>query len=226
MTPTASQLQTLDWKKGDGLLPAIVQDARSGQVLMLGFVNQEALQKTLESRRVTFFSRTKNRLWTKGETSKHFLNVVDVAADCDNDSILITANPDGPTCHNGTQSCFGDEIGSQARDVAFLAKLDDVIAERVRKRPEGSYTAKLWTEGVTRMAQKVGEEGVEVALAAATGDNKGLIGEAADLLFHLALLLKSRDLSLAQVIAELEQRHAAKKQRLSSSDSPPNGGLL
>lgn len=208
---TAQQVQALDWQKGGGLLPAIVQDVRSGRVLMLGFVNRDALQKTLESRRVTFFSRTKNRLWTKGETSNHFLNVVDVAADCDNDSILITADPEGPTCHNGTQSCFGDDIGAQAAEVAFLAKLEAVIADRIQRRPEGSYTAKLWADGVTRMAQKVGEEGVEVALAAVTQDNDRLVGEAADLLFHLALLLKSRDLSLARVVEELERRHAAKK---------------
>jgi len=209
MTPT--QVAQLDWRKGDGLLPAIVQDATTGQVLMLGFVNAEALKKTLETRRVTFFSRTKNRLWTKGETSNHFLNVVSVAADCDNDSILITAKPDGPTCHNGTQSCFGDSTGSSAADVAFLAKLESVIEQRVQDRPDGSYTAKLWSQGVRRMAQKVGEEGVEVALAAATDDNKGLVGEAADLLFHLTLLLKSRGLSLRDAIHELERRHEAKK---------------
>jgi phosphoribosyl-ATP pyrophosphohydrolase/phosphoribosyl-AMP cyclohydrolase len=201
----------LDWQKGNGLLPAIVQDARTGQVLMLGFVNEEALRKTIETRRVTFFSRTKNRLWTKGETSNHFLNVVDVASDCDNDSILITALPDGPTCHNGTQSCFGDSIKTEAARVAFLAQLENVIAQRVEQRPDGSYTAKLWADGVKRMAQKVGEEGVEVALAAATNDDKGLIGESADLLFHLTLLLKSRGLSLGDAVAELERRHEAKR---------------
>ena len=178
---------------------------------MLGFVNREALDKTLATRRVTFFSRTKNRLWTKGETSHRFLNVVDIAVDCDDDSILITAIPDGPTCHTGTQSCFGDSIAADAKNVAFLAKLEAVIAQRIEQRPEGSYTAKLWADGVTRMAQKVGEEGVEVALAAATQDDTRLIGESADLLFHLALLLKSRGLSLGAAVAELEQRHAAKK---------------
>ena len=209
MTP--SQVAQLDWRKGDGLLPAIVQDASTGQVLMLGFVNEAALQKTLETRRVTFFSRTKNRLWTKGETSNHFLNVVSVATDCDNDSLLITALPDGPTCHNGTQSCFGDSIKTAVADIAFLAKLESVIEQRVQDRPDGSYTAKLWSQGVRRMAQKVGEEGVEVALAAATDDNKGLIGESADLLFHLTLLLKSRGLSLRDAVTELERRHEAKK---------------
>jgi phosphoribosyl-AMP cyclohydrolase / phosphoribosyl-ATP pyrophosphohydrolase len=208
MTPL--QIEELDWQKGAGLLPAIVQDSSSGQVLMLGFVNRESLLKTMETRRVTFFSRTKDRLWTKGETSNHFLNVVDIAADCDNDSILITAIPDGPTCHNGTQSCFGDSIKADAADIAFLARLEAVIAQRVEQRPEGSYTAKLWADGVTRMAQKVGEEGVEVALAAATLDNDRLVGEAADLLFHLTLLLKNRGLSLASAVRELESRHRSR----------------
>lgn len=201
------QLSSLDWRKGDGLLPAIVQDSRTGQVLMLGFMNEESLSKTLQSKRVTFFSRTKNRLWTKGETSNNFLNVVAIAADCDNDSILITATPDGPTCHNGTQSCFGDEIQTDAASVAFLAKLEAVIAQRIEQRPEGSYTAKLWADGVTRMAQKVGEEGVEVALAAVTQSDERLVGEAADLIFHLALLLKNRGLSLGAIVAELAHRH-------------------
>jgi len=205
------RLETLDWEKGDGLLPAVVQDARTGQVLMVAFVNREALQRTLDTRKVTFFSRTKNRLWTKGETSKHFLNLVDVAVDCDSDSILLTAVPDGPTCHNGTQSCFGDDIKADGANVAFLTKLEAVIAQRIAQRPEGSYTAKLWADGVTRMAQKVGEEGVEVALAAVTQDDDRLVGESADLLFHLALLLKSRGLSLGSAVQELEHRHAAKR---------------
>jgi phosphoribosyl-ATP pyrophosphohydrolase/phosphoribosyl-AMP cyclohydrolase len=208
---TMETFATLDWDKGGGLLPAVVQHALTGQVLMVAFMNEAALATTLQSRRVTFFSRTKNRLWTKGETSNHFLNVVDVAIDCDKDSILVTALPDGPTCHTGTQSCFGDEIRVDAARIAFLEKLESVIAQRIEQRPEGSYTAKLWSDGVTRMAQKVGEEGVEVALAAATQDDERLTGESADLLFHLALLLKSRGLSLADVVAELERRHAAKK---------------
>ena len=207
---TTEHLQKLDWEKGDGLLPAIVQHAQTGQVLMVAFMNEAALATTLHSRRVTFFSRTKNRLWTKGETSNHFLNLVDLAADCDDDAILITALPDGPTCHTGTASCFGDEIRPKALSVAFLARLEEVIAQRIERRPEGSYTAKLWSDGVTRMAQKVGEEGVEVALAAVTQDDDRLIGESADLLFHLTLLLKSRNVSLAEVVGELEKRHAAK----------------
>jgi phosphoribosyl-ATP pyrophosphohydrolase/phosphoribosyl-AMP cyclohydrolase len=204
-----AHIRTLDWKKGDGLLPAIVQDAGTGQVLMLGFMNAAALQTTLESGRVTFFSRTRNRLWTKGETSGHFLNVVAVAEDCDKDSLLITARPDGPTCHNGTNSCFGDDIRTEAANLSFLARLESVLAQRVADRPEGSYTARLWAEGITRIAQKVGEEGVEVALAAFTLAVERLVSESADLIFHLALLLKHRGLSLGTVVAELAQRHRA-----------------
>lgn len=202
-------VKKLDWAKGDGLLPAIVQDARTGAVLMLGYMNVESLRVTLTKQKVTFFSRSKHRLWTKGETSNNFLNVVSVQADCDQDSLLITALPDGPTCHTGTASCFGD-VTTDSQRVAFLAKLEDVIAQRVRDRPEGSYTARIWADGPNRMAQKVGEEGVEVALAAVTQPDDRLIGESADLLFHLALLLKSRNLSLADAVQELERRHQAR----------------
>jgi phosphoribosyl-AMP cyclohydrolase / phosphoribosyl-ATP pyrophosphohydrolase len=205
------QIESFDWSKGDGLLPAVVQDASNGKVLMLGYMNREALRKTLGEKRVTFYSRSKQRLWTKGETSSNFLNLVDAAIDCDNDTILITARPDGPTCHNGTDSCFGDAIGTTATRLAFLSRLESVIEQRVSERPEGSYTARLWADGPTRMAQKVGEEGVEVALAAVTQSDDKLVGEAADLLFHLTLLLKSRQLSLGHVVAELERRHAARK---------------
>jgi phosphoribosyl-ATP pyrophosphohydrolase/phosphoribosyl-AMP cyclohydrolase len=203
------QINALDWQKGDGLLPAVIQDAHTSAVLMLGYMNREALNATLRSKQVTFFSRTKNRLWTKGETSGHFLNVVSVQADCDNDSLLITAHPQGPTCHTGATSCFG-QVGTEAQSVSFLTKLEAVIAQRISERPDGSYTARIWSEGLTRIAQKVGEEGVEVALAAVTQADDRLIGESADLLFHLALLLKSRNLSLADAVKELEQRHAAK----------------
>lgn len=203
------EVSKLDWAKGDGLLPAIVQDARTGAVLMLGYMNEESLRVTLTSQRVTFFSRSKNRLWTKGETSSNFLNVVSVHGDCDRDSLLVTAIPDGPTCHTGTASCFGD-VATDSQRIAFLGKLEDVIAQRVRDRPEGSYTARIWADGPNRMAQKVGEEGVEVALAAVTQPDDRLIGESADLLFHLALLLKSRNLSLADAVQELEHRHKAR----------------
>lgn len=205
------QVAALDWDKNDGLLPAIVQDARNGKVLMLGYMNREALRSTLAGKRVTFFSRSKNRLWTKGETSGNALHVVDVLADCDQDTLLVLANPDGPTCHVGTQSCFGDEIAAEATALSFLVQLEAVIAQRISDRPEGSYTARLWSEGLTRIAQKVGEEGVEVALAAATQDDERLVGESADLLYHLALLLKSRNLSLSSVVRELQQRHREKK---------------
>jgi phosphoribosyl-AMP cyclohydrolase / phosphoribosyl-ATP pyrophosphohydrolase len=204
------EINSLDWPKSDGLLPAIVQDARSATVLMLGYMNREALRQTLAEQKVTFFSRSKQRLWTKGETSGNFLHVVSVQADCDNDTLLITALPDGPTCHTGTDSCFG-EVETDARSVSFLTKLEDVIAQRVRERPDGSYTARIWAEGPNRIAQKVGEEGVEVALAAVTQPDDRLIGESADLLFHLTLLLKSRNLSLRDAVAELERRHTQKK---------------
>jgi len=209
MTP--SQIAALDWNKGDGLLPAVVQDAHTGKVLMVGYMNAAALRTTLEQKRVTFFSRSKNRLWTKGETSGHYLHLVSVTADCDNDSLLVTANPVGPTCHTGSESCFGDSVTTDAAGLAFLSQLESVIAQRIAEKPEGSYTARIWAEGPTRIAQKVGEEGVEVALAAVTQADDRLISESADLLFHLALLLKSRNLSLTAAVRELEQRHAAKK---------------
>ncbi|MGH8189313.1 MAG: bifunctional phosphoribosyl-AMP cyclohydrolase/phosphoribosyl-ATP diphosphatase HisIE [Steroidobacteraceae bacterium] len=201
------QISDLDWSKGDGLLPAVVQNARTGQVLMLGYMNREALRATLAEQRVTFFSRSRKRIWTKGEVSGNALHVVDVLADCDQDTLLVLANPDGPTCHNGTRSCFGDVVESEATRLAFLAQLEAVIAQRMSERPEGSYTARLWAEGPTRIAQKVGEEGVEVALAAVTQADERLVSEAADLLYHLALLLKTRNLSLATVVRELQQRH-------------------
>ena len=204
------EVAALDWSKNDGLIPAIVQDARSGQVLMFAYMNREALRMTLADKRVTFFSRSRNRLWTKGETSGHWLNVIDVVADCDDDSLLVLATPQGPTCHLGTQSCFGDEVETDAAELSFLMRLEATIAQRISDRPEGSYTARLWSEGPTRIAQKVGEEGVEVALAAVTQEDERLIGESADLLYHLALLLKSRNLSLTTVVRELEQRHRAK----------------
>jgi phosphoribosyl-AMP cyclohydrolase / phosphoribosyl-ATP pyrophosphohydrolase len=201
------QVTALDWDKNDGLLPAIVQDARSGQVLMLAYMNREALRITLAEKRATFYSRSRQQLWTKGESSGHWLHVVDVEADCDQDTLLVLANPEGPTCHTGTRSCFGDEVASDAAGLSFLMRLESVIAQRISDRPEGSYTARLWSEGPTRIAQKVGEEGVEVALAAVTQEDERLVGESADLLYHLALLLKSRNLSLTTVVRELEQRH-------------------
>ncbi|HKS56405.1 MAG TPA: bifunctional phosphoribosyl-AMP cyclohydrolase/phosphoribosyl-ATP diphosphatase HisIE [Steroidobacteraceae bacterium] len=204
------EVAALDWSKHEGLMPAVVQDARSGQVLMCAYMNREALRMTLAEKRVTFFSRSRSCLWTKGETSGHWLNVIDVVTDCDQDTVLVLANPEGPTCHLGTQSCFGDELATDAAELSFLMRLEATIAQRISARPEGSYTARLWSEGPTRIAQKVGEEGVEVALAAVTQDDERLVGESADLLYHLALLLKSRNLSLTSVVRELEQRHKAK----------------
>jgi phosphoribosyl-AMP cyclohydrolase / phosphoribosyl-ATP pyrophosphohydrolase len=204
------EVAALDWGKNDGLMPAIVQDARSGQVLMFAYMNREALRLTLADRRVTFFSRSRNRLWTKGERSGHWLHLVDVVTDCDRDSLLVLATPEGPTCHLGTQSCFGDELETDAAELSFLVRLEATIAQRISARPEGSYTARLWSEGPTRIAQKVGEEGVEVALAAVTQEDERLVAESADLLYHLALLLKSRNLSLTTVVRELQQRHRAR----------------
>jgi phosphoribosyl-ATP pyrophosphohydrolase/phosphoribosyl-AMP cyclohydrolase len=208
---TKELLSQLDWSKGDGLLPVVVQHVRTGQVLMMAFMNPAALEATQALGRVTFYSRSKQRLWTKGEASGNFLRFIDAAADCDNDAILILAEPVGPTCHTGTNSCFGDDTTTVAQRLAFLGELENVIAQRILEKPEGSYTARIWEQGPTRMAQKVGEEGVEVALAAVTQDDGRLIGESADLLYHLTLLLKSRNLSLAKVVAELEQRHQAKR---------------
>jgi len=198
----------IDWKKTDGLVPAIVQDARTQQVLMLGYMNAAALKKTLSSKKVTFFSRSKQRLWTKGESSGHFLKLVSLAVDCDNDTLLIQANAAGPTCHRGTVSCFGD---GGATGVGFLAQLDQVVADRIKSGDKSSYTVRLVQEGVARVAQKVGEEGVETALAAMQKNSKPFTGEAADLLYHLIVLLRAKKLSLADAIAVLEKRHAAKK---------------
>jgi len=195
----------LDWAKGDGLVPAIVQHWRSGAALMLGYMNAEALAQTQQTGKVTFYSRSKQRLWVKGETSGHFLLLKSLRADCDNDTILVQAEPIGPTCHKGTQSCFGD--GSEP-PVAFLAELDALVAQRECERPMGSYTTKLFEGGVRRIAQKVGEEGVETALAAVAQDEAALLGESADLIFHLLVLLRARGLDLSSVIAELRQRHA------------------
>jgi phosphoribosyl-AMP cyclohydrolase / phosphoribosyl-ATP pyrophosphohydrolase len=199
---------TLDWEKMQGLVPAIVQDAGSGAVLMMGYMNREALAATQTTGRVTFWSRSKDRLWTKGETSGHYLEVCGISADCDQDSLLILANPKGPACHLGTATCWGkDAPQSLAQGLAFLGALEQIVAQRIATRPEGSYTAKLLDAGMIRIAQKVGEEGLELALAAVAQSDPEVIGEAADLLFHTLLLLKAKGLSLAQVVAELHSRH-------------------
>jgi phosphoribosyl-ATP pyrophosphohydrolase/phosphoribosyl-AMP cyclohydrolase len=199
-----------DWDKGGGLLPAIVQNAASGAVLMLGYMNHAALAATRASGRVTFWSRSKGRLWTKGETSGHYLAVKEIAVDCDRDSLLILAHPAGPACHRGTPTCWGEQPPlAAAQRVAFLGELEQIITERIAARPPGSYTAKLLGEGTRRIAQKVGEEGLELALAAVAQSGPEIIGEAADLMYHMMLLLKVKNLSLAEVVAELEARHAA-----------------
>ena len=201
---TTTQITAINWEKVDNLLPVIVQDSFNGQVLMLGYMNQEALDTTLASMKVTFFSRTKNRLWTKGETSGDFLHVKDMAIDCDKDTLLVMAQPAGPTCHLGTQSCFADSKGF---DLDFISQLNQVIDARYIDRDESSYTASLFNRGVKRMAQKVGEEGVEVALAAATDDRDELINESSDLLYHLLVLLRGKEVLLTEIMDNLRSRH-------------------
>ena len=198
------KIPKIDWKKNAGLVPAIVQDAATLQVLMLGYMNAAALRQTLRTKKVTFFSRSKQRLWVKGETSKNFLHLVSVTVDCDNDTLLVMAQADGPTCHRGTPSCFGD---GGARGAGFLAHLDQVVASRLKSGDKKSYTVRLAREGVARVAQKVGEEGVETALAALSAGRVAFTGEAADLLYHLIVLLRVKKLSLADAIAVLEKRH-------------------
>jgi phosphoribosyl-ATP pyrophosphohydrolase/phosphoribosyl-AMP cyclohydrolase len=198
----------LDWDKSSGLLPAIVQDARSGAVLMLGYMNREALAATQALGQVTFWSRSKQRLWTKGESSGHFLLVKHIAADCDGDTLLILADPQGPACHLQTATCWGNNAApSLAEGTAFFAELDAILDARLAQRPAGSYTVKLFDQGLARMAQKVGEEGVELALAAVTQPDGEIVDEAADLFYHVTLLLKAKGLSLSRVAAELKARH-------------------
>jgi len=200
-------IASVDFEKGGGLVPAIVQDADNGAVLMMAYMNREALEQTLARGRAVFFSRGKQRLWEKGETTGHTLDVVDLALDCDRDTLLVTAHPRGPACHNGTLTCFGDEPRSGASRVAFLAKLEDVIAQRASEKPEASYTARLLDKGVTRVAQKVGEEGVELALAGAAQGEDKVVEEAADLLFHMLVLLRARGVAFEKVVRTLEGRH-------------------
>ncbi|WP_461538529.1 bifunctional phosphoribosyl-AMP cyclohydrolase/phosphoribosyl-ATP diphosphatase HisIE [Spongorhabdus nitratireducens] len=197
---------TLNWDKVDGMIPAVIQDHLSGKVLMLGYMNQEALKHTLESGQVTFFSRSKQRLWTKGESSGHFLSLQSIQVDCDGDTLLVGASPEGPTCHLGTETCWA---GSDEPAVSFLADLQRVIAGRKGADPESSYTAQLFHRGTKRIAQKVGEEGVEVALAATVNDNEELLNESADLLYHLLVLLQNQGLGLEDAIAVLRQRHGS-----------------
>lgn len=206
-------IDDIDWEKGAGLVPAVVQDAFDGRALMVGYMNRDALAATLRSGRVTFWSRSREALWTKGETSGNTLSLVDAHADCDRDCILVHARPAGPSCHRGTDTCFddgrldGEAAERVAPNLGFLAALDRLIAERERDRPEGSYTARLFEDGVQRIAQKVGEEGVETALAAAAGSRGELLDESADLLYHLLVLLRSREASLEDLVTRLASRH-------------------
>jgi len=200
-------IETLEWQKMDSLLPVIVQDAFDGRVLMQAYMNREALEHTLENGRVTFWSRSRQQLWTKGETSGNTLKLVEAHADCDNDCLLIMAVPAGPTCHRNTDTCFDGDTNTLPQ-LAFLAGLERLIARRDIDRPEGSYTTRLFEAGIKRMSQKVGEEGVETALAATSGDIEELVNESADLLYHLLVLLRASGLTLSDVTAVLQARHS------------------
>jgi phosphoribosyl-AMP cyclohydrolase / phosphoribosyl-ATP pyrophosphohydrolase len=215
---TVADLASLDFDKSAGLLPAIIQHAHSGAVLMLGYMNREALRETLTRGRVVFFSRSRQRLWEKGETSGQTLSLIDVRTDCDRDTLLVSALPAGAVCHLGTLTCFGENSPAGSGSPAFLATLQQVIARRIADRPQGSYTARLYAEGPRRIAQKVGEEGLEVALAGAADTDEQLLSESADLLYHLLLLLQSRGLRLEQVVAQLQARHAHRHGLAASED--------
>ena len=199
-------IDDLAWEKMNGLIPAIVQDAFDGRMLMQGYMNRDALTITLESGQVTFWSRSREQLWTKGETSGHILDLVDIHPDCDADCLLIRARQEGPTCHLGLDTCFDTE-DKVIPELAFLSELERVIAERDEERPEGSYTSSLLEAGVKRIAQKVGEEGVETALAAAAGGDEEVLNESADLIYHLLVLLRSRQLELGSLVEVLKIRH-------------------
>jgi phosphoribosyl-ATP pyrophosphohydrolase/phosphoribosyl-AMP cyclohydrolase len=210
VTSDPTDLSRLDFSTGTGLLPAIIQHADTGAVLMLGYMNAEALAATQARGRVVFYSRSRQRLWEKGETSGHSLNVQAIRIDCDADTVLITARPRGPTCHEGTTTCFGDAALTGATRLGFLAQLTTIIEQRSHESADRSYTAKLFAGGLARMAQKVGEEGVEVALAAVAQADDKLVSESADLLFHLMVLLQAKNLQLDVVVKELAVRHAAR----------------
>lgn len=211
MSISAQNIDELDFEKGAGLLPAIIQHADTGAVLMLGYMSRESLEASLARGRVVFYSRNKDRLWEKGETSGHALQVVTIKADCDRDTLLITARPLGPTCHLGTASCFGDTAPADGTSLEFLSELEAIIADRMTVRPDDSYTAGLIASGTGRIAQKVGEEALEVALAAVGGQDDEVLAEAADLLYHLLVLLKARGLDLQQVVEALRARHSARE---------------
>ena len=195
----------VDFKKMGGLVPAIVQDADTKTVLMLGYMNEEALQKTIETKKVTFWSRSRNTLWTKGETSGNFLNLVDIKIDCDQDTLLVKAIPDGPTCHKGTDTCWAET--NEKNPLLFFSFLQDFIEKRKEEMPEGSYTTKLFNSGVNKMAQKVGEEALETVIEACNGTNDKLVYEGADMLYHLLVLLTEKGLRIEDLAKELMKRH-------------------
>lgn len=196
---------TIDFSKGEGLIPVIIQDEQTLEVLMLGYMNHDAYQKTVSENRVTFFSRSKSRLWTKGEESGHFLKVKSMKIDCDNDTLLIMAEPEGPTCHTGSRSCFSTEYNQN-----FIFRLEQIIGERYDNPSEDSYINKLRKKGLNKIAQKVGEEGVETVIAALSETENDLINEASDLIFHLLVLLKEKNVSLQTISQNLEQRHVTR----------------
>jgi len=198
----------IDFEKGDGLVPAIVQDWQTGKVLMLGYMDREALDLTERENRVTFYSRTKQRLWTKGETSGNFLNVKEILSDCDNDTLLIKAEPVGPVCHTGADTCFNESNKPEA--VAFINELRAVIKDRKNNPSDKSYTASLFAKGINKIAQKVGEEAVEIVIEAKDNNNDLFKGEAADLLFHYLVLLEAKGIELDEIVAVLKERHKPK----------------
>ncbi len=195
----------INFSKSDGLVPVIIQDAHTKNVLMLGYMNKEAYERTVESGLVTFWSRSRQCLWTKGETSGNLLHVVDIKVDCDEDTLLIQATPDGPTCHKGTGTCWGEE--NKPNPLLFLSELSDFIEKRHREMPEGSYTTSLFRDGLNRMAQKVGEEALELVIEATNGTNDRLLYEGSDMLYHLIVLLTSKGLRIEDMAAELMERH-------------------
>ncbi|WP_372754927.1 bifunctional phosphoribosyl-AMP cyclohydrolase/phosphoribosyl-ATP diphosphatase HisIE [Labilibaculum sp.] len=196
----------IDFEKGEGLVPAIIQDVQTQKVLMLGYMNEESYEKTIETGKVTFFSRSKNRLWTKGEESGNFLNLKDLSLDCDNDTLLVKVNPVGPVCHKGTDTCWAEE--NQASSIDFLLQLQQVIAERKKNLSEKSYTASLFQKGINKVAQKVGEEAVELVIEAKDDNKELFMGEAADLMFHYLVLLAAKDYKLEEVVDVLVNRHS------------------
>ena len=198
-------MMKIDFDKCGGLVPAIIQDATTKVVLMLGYMNEEALQKTQETGLVTFFSRSRQCLWTKGETSGNYLHLVDIKVDCDNDTLLIQAKPDDPTCHKGTDTCWGEE--NRPNPLLFLSELSDFIEKRHEEMPEGSYTTSLFKDGLNRMAQKVGEEALELVIEATNGTNERLVYEGSDMLYHLIVLLTSKGLRIEDMAKELMERH-------------------